>query len=118
MAYDRVSEFGSVTLDYSAAATLTLNLYVWLEGATRPGSPTKVLSFPSSATRTQRTLSLEDASPTTPVEGTHYQVEITCSGIYRLFGGEITHRPIPIYRNGGATPSEKWLSPVMQIEGR
>ncbi|MCC7235603.1 MAG: hypothetical protein IT163_09890 [Bryobacterales bacterium] len=117
MAYDRVSEFGSITLDYSAAAALTVKFYAWLEGGVI-GAATKTLTFPLSATRTQRTLSFEDASPTTPVEGTHFQVEITCTGIFRLFGGKVTHRPIPVYVNGAATPSEKWLSPVMSIEGR
>jgi hypothetical protein len=116
MAYDRVSEFGHVMLDYSAAAALTCKVYTALEGATL--TLAKTLTFPLSATRTQRTLSLEDGSPSTPVEGSQFQVEITSTGIFRLFGGKITHRPIPVYVNGAATPSEKWLSPIITIEGR
>jgi hypothetical protein len=115
MAYDRISEFGSVSLDYSAASSLTVKFYTALEGAVL--SLAKTLTFPSLASRGQRTLSLEDASPATPVEGSEFQVEISSSGVFRLFGGKVSHRPIPVYINGAATPSEKWLSPVMTIEG-
>lgn len=117
MAYDRVSELGSITLDYSAPSGLTVKLYVWLEGAVNPGVATRTLTFPAAAKRTKFTATLEDAAPTTPIEGSYWQVEVTSAGVFRLFGGEIEFRPIPVYRNGAATPSEKWLSPVLSIEG-
>jgi hypothetical protein len=30
LAYDRVSEFGSIMLDYSAPSGMTVKVYVWL----------------------------------------------------------------------------------------
>lgn len=117
MAYDRVSELGSITLDYSAPSGMTVKVYVWLEGAVNSGVATRTLTFPAAAKRTMATLPLDDQAPATPVEGTYWQVEITSAGVFRLFGGKITHRPVPIYRNGSATPAEKWLSPVLSIEG-
>lgn len=115
--YDRVSEFGLIALDYASAQVLTVSVYVWTEGAARPGSATKTLTFPASTTRTTRSITLEDASPATPVEGSLIQVEINSTGIFKLFGGKVTHRPIPVYINGAATPSEPWISPILSIGG-
>lgn len=117
MAYDRVSELGSLTLDYSAGSGMTVQVYVWLEGAINSGVPTKTLTFPAAAKRTQVTLPLDDLAPATPVEGSYWQISVTSAGVFRLFGGKLTHRPIPVYRNGAASPAEKWLSPVLSIEG-
>lgn len=117
MAYDRVSEFGSIMLDYSAPSGMTVKVYVWLEGAVNSGVAAKTLTFPAAAKRTRKTLPLNDGAPATPLEGTYYQVEVTSAGVFRLFDGEITHRPVPIYRDGSSTPAEKWLSPELAIEG-
>ena len=108
----RLKQFKDIELSYDSAAALTVKFYTDMPGSVM--ALRKTLTFPLTSGRQTKTLPLDDTGGA-PVEGTLFQVEITSTGVVRLFGGLVRVRGIGVWFDGGATPAERWITQPMGI---
>lgn len=98
--------FKDIELAYDAPSGLTLKFYTDMPIEGTPGSLAlrATLSFPATSGRQTCVLPLDTTGD--PIEGTLYQIEITSTGIVRLFGGLLRVRGIGVWINGAN--GERW----------
>jgi hypothetical protein len=109
VALHRVKQFKDIELSYDAASGLTVKFYSDMPGGAMALRST--LSFPSSSGRRTYTAPLDSSGAYT--EGTLYRVEVTSTGVARLFGGVVRARGIGVYIDG--TQNERWQTQELGI---
>lgn len=104
MSLHRVKQFKDIELSYDAPVGLTLKFYTDMPAGTPNMQLRATLSFPASSGRRTHTLPL-DAGGSYP-EGTLYRVEVTSTGVVKLYGGILRVRGIGVYIDGAN--GERW----------
>ncbi len=98
MAFERVKQFKDLEFSYDAPNGMTVKVYTDMPGSTM--ALRKTLSYPATTGRQTKVMPLDQPAGVY-VEGTLYRIEVTSTGVVRLFGGILRARPIGVYLDGG-----------------